>query len=219
MGNAVNLNRAIWLLTAVSALVWLFFAAVENTDLSKPMDFLGLLPWVVTVDTAVVSVFAKWGWRWGLWQNWLVELPNLNGTWIGEIRSDYEDGGERIAPVPAMLTIRQTLFATSCVMQTEEMRSDSYAEGFRIDDERQLRQIAYAYASTPRPPVLDRSAPHNGSALLDIVVSPEKRLRGRYWTERGTGGEMDLAFHGPQRLEVLPVEMAAHPMVSSAANR
>jgi len=209
----VNLKLSLWLLLGFSAVAWFCFGYLAGLDLSKVKDFFSILPRVVTVDVIVVSLFVKWGWRIKMLRGWLVPFPDLTGTWVGHIRSDWVDekSGRRMDPIPAMLTVRQTFFHISCVMQTEEMRSDSYVEGFQIDHDRQIKQLAYSYISRTRLTVRERSAPHDGSVVFDVIEVPARKLRGRYWTERKTTGEMEFVYECQRILEELPSDFAPHP--------
>ena len=217
----VNLRLSLWILLVLSGVVWFSFAYFAGVDLSKVSEFFGLLPKVVTVDLVAVTLFVKWVWRWKLFRGWLVPFPDLNGTWLGEIRSDWVDQntGKRVPLIPAMLTIRQTFFHISCVMQTGEMRSDSYVEGFQINAERQVRQLAYSYGSRPRLSLQERSIPHDGTAVFEVIESDERKLRGRYWTERKTTGEMEFRFDSKTILEELPPDLTPHPMAGEEQDR
>jgi len=210
----VNLRLSLWILLLLSAVFWFSFAYLAGIDLSKASKFFGLLPKVVTADLVVVALFAKWLWRWKLFRGWLVPFPDLNGTWLGEIRSDRVDEktGKRLPAIPAMLTIRQTIFHVSCVMQTDEMRSDSYCEGFQIDKDRQVKRLAYSYVSAPRLSLQERSARHDGTAVFDVIESTEHKLKGRYWTERRTTGEMEFRLDSETIREELPHDFIPHPM-------
>jgi SMODS-associating 2TM, beta-strand rich effector domain len=215
----VNLKVLLWILLGVSGIAWFVIGYVTHADLSKLSEFFRPLPKVITVDVIAVAVFVRWVWRWRWLRGWLVSIPNLNGTWLGEIRSDWIDErtDRKVLPIPAMLTIRQTFFHISCVMQTAEMRSDSYVEGFRIDYDCQIRELAYSYQGKPRLPLQDRSTPHDGTAVFEVIETPARKLRGRYWTERKTTGEMDFRFYSNRALEELPEGIGPHPMSEKAS--
>jgi SMODS-associating 2TM, beta-strand rich effector domain len=97
-------------------------------------------------------------------------------------------------------------------MHTREMKSYSYAEGFHIEADRQIKQLAYVYTSKPSLKVADRSNPHDGTALLDIIGKPRWKLKGRYWTERKTSGEIELDYKSSKILEEIPSDLSSHPM-------
>ena len=205
MRNA-NLKVSLWILLVLSAIIWFLFAYFAGLDLSKISDFFGLIPEVITLDLIAITIFVKWLWRWERFRGWLVPFPDLNGTWLGEIRSEWIDQEKckKIPPIPAMLTVRQTFFSTSCVMQTKEMRSDSYGEEFQIDEERQIKQFIYSYVSRPKISLQERSNIHHGTVLFEVIGSPKMKLKGRYWTDRKTIGEMEFIFHSKKIFEELP---------------
>ena len=212
----INVKYFVYILLAMSACIWFGLAQATGSDLSEEGVFFGLLRYVVTIDVAIISVFMKWGWKWRILKGWLVPFPNLSGTWIGEIRSDWKDPqtGNTLPPIPTMLTVKQSFFSISCAMHTGEMRSTSYVEGFHLDSERQLKQIVYSYTSTPRLSVLKRSAPHDGTVVFDLIERPDRKLVGRYWTVRKTTGEIALGFHCKDLLEELPKELDTHPLIN-----
>lgn len=76
----VTLKNSLYLLVGISAIVWFSIAYFSELDLSKMLDFFGLIPKVVSIDLLVVAVFVKWGWRFQIFRGWLVPFPNLNGS-------------------------------------------------------------------------------------------------------------------------------------------
>ena len=40
----------------------------------------------------------------------------------------------------------------------------------------------------------DRSAIHDGAAILRFISEPEKSLKGEYWTSRKTTGDINVKF-------------------------
>lgn len=213
----VTLKSSIYLLIVISAIAWIVLSYVSDLNLSELKDFIGLIPKVVSFDLLVIAIFVKWGWKYKIFRGWLVPFPDLNGCWVGSIYSDWKDPktGKKIAPIPVMLNINQSFFHISCVMSTSEMDSYSYSEGFVIDNDRQLKQIAYSYTSKPRLSLQERSASHDGKAIFKIIEKPNKKLTGRYWTERLTKGEIVLTFHSRDLLEELPGDMLNHPVTEN----
>lgn len=213
----VRLKASIYAITIVSAIAWTSLAWISSVDLSAAREFFGLIPKVVTFDVLVVVVFTKWGWKHRCFRGWLVPFPNLHGTWMGSIYSDWinPETKEGVPPIPVMLTINQSFSHISCMMHTGEMKSHSVVEGFNIDLDRQIKQLAYIYTSTPRAVLNERSVPHDGSIVFDIVELPSRKLTGRYWTERRTKGEISLSFHNEGLLEELPASTPRHPVTES----
>ncbi|MDE4539417.1 hypothetical protein GIB19_19630 [Pseudomonas sp. ITEM 17296] len=184
-------------------------------------DFFGLIPKVVSVDLLVVAVFVKWGWKFKIFRGWLVPFPDLNGSWVGFIYSDWEnpESGAKSPPIPVLLTVKQSFFHISCMMRTSEMESSSYSEGFLIDPDRQIKNLAYIYSSKPRISLSKRSVPHDGAAVFQVVEKPKQKLVGKYWTERLTKGEIALQFHSSELLDELPEELGEHPVTEDENRR
>ena len=217
----ILLRNSLYLLVGLSAVAWFSLAYFNDLDLSKMKDFFGLIPKVVSIDLLVVGVFVKWGWKLKFFRGWLVPFPNLNGTWTGYIYSDWinPQTGEKSSPIPVMLTVNQSFFHVSCLMRTSEMESYSYAEGFIIDTDRQIKNIAYSYTSKPRLSLNERSIPHDGTAVFQIIETPKLKLNGRYWTERTTKGEIKLTFHSCELLEEIPESFDEHPVTENENRR
>lgn len=217
----VTIKSSLYLLVGISAIAWFSLAYFSGLDLSKVKDFFGLVPKVVSIDLLIIAVFVKWGWKLKMFRGWLVPFPNLNGSWLGYIYSDWKnpDTGEKPPPIPVMLTVNQSFFHISCMMRTGEMESSSYSEDFLIDPDRQIKNIAYSYTSTPRLSLSDRSIPHDGTAVFKIVEKPKLKLVGRYWTERLTKGEIILEYHSKELLEELPDDFEDHPVTEDENRR
>lgn len=217
----VTIKSSLYLLVGISAIAWFSLAYFTGLDLSKVKDFFVLVPKVVSIDLLIIAVFVKWGWKLKVFRGWLVPFPNLNGSWLGFIHSDWKktDTGEKPPPIPVMLTVNQSFFHISCMMRTGEMESSSYSEGFLIDPDRQIKNIAYSYTSKPRLSLSDRSIPHDGTVVFKIVEKPKLKLVGRYWTERLTKGEILLEFHSKELLEELPDDFEDHPVTEDENRR
>lgn len=217
----VTIKSSLYLLVVISAVAWFFLAYFGGLDLSKVKDFFGLVPKVVTIDLLIVAAFVKWGWKFNIFRRWLVPFPNLNGSWIGFIYSDWKnpETGEKPSPIPVMLTVNQSFFHISCMMFTSEMESASYSEGFLIDPERQIKNVAYSYTSKPRLSLNERNISHDGTAVFKIIEKPKQKLVGRYWTERLTKGEIVLQYHSKKLLEELPEGLGEHPVTEDENRR
>lgn len=217
----VTIKSSLYLLVGVSAIAWFSLAYISGLDLSKIKDFFWLIPKIVSIDLLIIAVFVKWGWKLKIFRGWLVPFPNLNGTWTGLIYSDWKnpETGEKPAPIPVMLTVNQSFFHISCILCTSEMESSSYTEGFLIDSERQLKKIAYSYTSKPRLSLIERSIPHDGTAVFQIIEKPKQKLKGRYWTERLTKGEIVLEYYSKEIFEELPESLGEHPVTEDENRR
>lgn len=195
----------------MSILIWFGLALTEGHDLKNMSSFFRSLPHVVTIDAILILLFARWGWRCRLFDGRLVRSPKLYGTWRGHISSNWERDGKRLDPIPAILTVKQSLFRMSCTIRTAEMTSHSYAEGLLVEEGTNRAQLAYMYTSTPVPAVRERSPMHDGAAVLEVSET-KTILEGRYWTERQTTGALRFEFVSRDFSDQLPLNFDSHPM-------
>ena len=209
----LNMKPFFYLLAGFSSIVLFLAAMIQGFDLRNFIDVMRLIPIVATADGIAYFIFTAWLWRWNAFQGWLVPFPDLNGTWQGYIRTNWKDAeGKSPGSIPAILTIKQSFGRISCVMRTEEMESHSYLEGFCISSDAQVRQLCYSYTSRPKATLRDRSTPHDGTMLLNIIGKPVHKLEGEYWTQRQTAGTVTLSYRTSQLLDEMPSDLPKHPM-------
>src|SRR4030042_1801457 len=104
----LNMKPFLVILAADSVLVLFVAALVQGFDLRNFLDVLRLVPIVATADGIAYIIFTIWLWRCKRLQGWLIPFPDLNGTWQGEIQSNWKDAeGKTLGPIPAILTIKQ----------------------------------------------------------------------------------------------------------------
>ena len=163
---------------------------------------------------ALWLAFVWWAWKWRVFLGWLVPFPCLDGTWQGHIQTTWKNPttGEIPGPIPVILTIKQSFVRISCVMRTAEMTSRSHFSDFWIDNDDQVRKLAYCYTSVPSIALRGRSQVHEGAMTLELVGDPVSRLHGTYWTARKTTGEVTLDYLCRHRLEEYPEDLGEHPM-------
>ena len=211
----LNIKPFFYILAAFSILVLFIAALVKGYDLSNFLNLIQLIPIVATADGVAYAIFTTWLWRWNLLQGWLIPFPNLNGTWQGYIQTNWKGAkGQTPGPIPTILTIKQSFGRMSCVMRTEEMESHSYLEGFCIDKDAQVRRLCYSYTSRPKASLRERSTPHDGSILFNIIGTPVNKLEGEYWTQRQATGTIILTFRTKVLLDEMPSDLPVHPVTA-----
>jgi hypothetical protein len=217
MMRNIKTSNFLFLLVGTSAISWFLLSLFTGTNLSDALAFFKLVPNVVTIDSIAIVIFTKWLWRCKIFKKWLVPFPYLGGTWVGSIHSDWlnPETGKSVPPIPVMLTIKQSFFNISCLMQTGEMKSHSFIEGFLIDEDRQVKQLSYSYTSKPRIIFNNRSLAHDGTIVFDIIEHPVRKLKGRYWTERNTKGEIEFIYKSRVIQDDLLPELGNHPVTEN----
>lgn len=148
-----------------------------------------------TIISFISAIFCAKLWRSKFFSKWLVLIPDMNGVWKGTIQSAWIDPNtqQKIAPISAELTIKQSLFSISCVMKTNEMRSYSINAGFNIRPENQEFQLLYTYISVTKQNIQERSRIHYGTIVFDLDENYDvSEIAGDYWTGRQTVGTIAM---------------------------
>lgn len=192
--NAVKWNRVLYIILVIAAVTSLicWYTGDQIFTGGFVKNCIGSS---VTVITVLSWFFCNVAWKWEFFKGWLVLVPNLNGCWTGKIVSNWVDPetDEKLLPIDATLTIKQSLFKTSCVLETKESSSYSIASGFIIEPDNQVCQLVYTYRNNPSLTIQDRSSIHYGTAMLDIKEKNSTTvLYGSYWTGRESSGQMDF---------------------------
>ena len=167
------------------------------------MDFQGA--WIALTNVGLVGLVA-WGlwevfrrrwWRWRMFRGWLVDLPDLNGKWLGVARSNYVDpsSDEPNGEIQVMMEITQT-FTSICVgftALTLTSTSDSITARFVTDPEAKRCRLVYTYLNEPGALAEDLDM-HFGTAILNIRGEPPSEMEGSYMTARNqqTRGTLKL---------------------------
>jgi SMODS-associating 2TM, beta-strand rich effector domain len=206
--ESIKKEAQIWFSVIVFLLIWVSLLTLTSTPLSINWEAGKKLPDAVTIFVVVRFAFTQWMWRWKMftYKGWLVRVPDIQGTWAGELESTWENPktGQRVPPIKSFLVIRQTFSTISCTMFTKEMVSYSRAAQLVRDEQSDAIALSFNYTSTPKAVVRERSAVHDGAADLRVVRIPERMLEGEYWTGRCTTGDIRLRFHSEELLETFP---------------
>ena len=178
------------ILVCLAACTWfvvgvLLYGARPDMGFFKPMSI------VVGITATALAAYDRWLWR-TLGLPTLHGIPDLNGTWFGEIRSMWTNPATGIEPaaLPVALVIRQTYSALSLRMFTGESTSVSLAAGLQREIDGRI-VVSYLFRNEPALSVQDNSRVHHGGARLALGGDRDV-LDGSYWTDRDSKGEMTL---------------------------
>ena len=126
-------------------------------------------------------LFDRYVWRLGLLRKLkLILLPDLNGTWVGEVKSSYNRDGSAHS-VSAVIMQRWSKVVIR--LDTENSRSRSISASLRTTDLTNP-ELSYQYINEPKSNAPGTMAMHRGTATLELIGS---RLEGDYYTGRGRG--------------------------------
>lgn len=165
--------------------------------------------WVRAVSTPVVVLsalfwlFDRYLWKFRLFHGWLVRRPNLSGTWQVTFQSTWVDPKtkQQIGPKIGEIQVRQTYSNLTFQVETEESLGSLVASELLRDIDGTYR-FCGSYLNEPKAKYREKSQIHYGTFLLKVEGPSHapSGLRGAYWTDRKTTGEMSATRHRNSQL-------------------
>ena len=158
---------------------------ILNTEFNK----LTHVSTTISINIPIWLIFIKWAWKWKIFYPWLVQIPNLSGTWNGNIESNWDNKPKSI---PITINISQSFLHTLVILKTNESTSRTIAAAFNIDKARGYQQLIYSYSNEVKTNIREKSSNHYGSAILNFTGFLVKEMDGEYWTTRKTAGQINI---------------------------
>jgi hypothetical protein len=178
----------------LAALVWGVLLLIAGVAVS--ISWLKHLSSVTGVMLLLLAAFDLWLWRLSFLQGWFVKRPILRGTWQALLNSSWVDPstGRASEPIEGFMVIHQTYSSLSLRLLTSQ--STSVCVGAEIIASQDgTMSVAGVYRNEPRQRLRENSPIHYGAFLIDVLGRPVDVLRGHYWTDRNTSGEIQLLNH------------------------
>jgi hypothetical protein len=175
----------------VAALIWGVLLVISGVSVS--IGWIRYFSIVSGILLLLIGAFNTWLWHLPILQGWFVRRPDIRGTWKTIIRSKWKDPatGAAIQPIEGYMAIHQTYSSLSLRLMTRESCSEligSDIVSFKDDTFR----VAAIYRNEPKQLIREQSPIHNGAILLRVIGKPVTSLKGNYWTDRNTLGEIEL---------------------------
>lgn len=193
--------RRILVQVVAFVVVAVFAIGIWSTGGAIEASWLRFFSAAVLVATVVLGVWEHFLWHTTIAQT-IPQVPrDIRGTWEGSLESLWTDPatGEPPPSKTVYLVVRQsasdvsvTLFSNESISRSSLATVTALGAGASLD---------YMYLNRPDSRFEYRSRMHHGSASLEISGKPAARLRGRYWTDRESRGELDF-----DRRNLTPVE-------------
>lgn len=152
----------------------------------------------IGVLSVVHFAFDQWLWRIRLLRPWLVDRPDLRGTWRVQLQSDYvrPETGLRVRPITCYMGIKQTLSEMQMHLMTPESESWLLASHFEKSDSGGGFRVTGVYRNTPHLDLRSSrvSEIHHGAIVVDTHGDDHRprTLTATYWTDRKTVGIMEF---------------------------
>ena len=185
-----NVGRYITAIVVLSIALFLVISFLRNNLSFNDLKLIWAdIATTISIVTIICALFISWGWKWKIFQRWLVPFPCLSGKWEGEMLSTFAPGD---TPIPVEMKIKHHFFNIQIKVTTAESKSISTCGSFDIDEDRGLKQLIYSYQSIPKAVVRNRSEIHFGTTRLEINDDATE-MSGDYWTDRKTTGDIKVS--------------------------
>ncbi len=165
-------------------------------SVAVPTLLVSIVAWLGVVALGAWMAFDASFWRsTSMLRDW-VDRPDLHGTWGATLRSNWTDPttGKTLQAIEAYMVIKQSFRSIKLRLLTSESTSEVLEASVLSAGDGKFR-IAAIYRSNPKQG-RDEGG-HTGMLILDVPSKRPKKLGGRYSTDRGTEGEVEM--HGRSR--------------------
>lgn len=157
----------------------------------------------VALITATLIFIDLIGWKYSALK-WLVDIPNLNGRYKGELISSYQSSPGVFVRKVFVMEIKQTastleIFSYSGDFGNNSPTSSSISRSEQIKLESNNNAISIYYIfSNETSPLLTLNN-HFGTAEVKYFKDI-KKLEGQYYNQRGNTGKIEVLFEGEKLL-------------------
>ena len=168
---------AVALAIASILMIWLLHVVLNAIDF-EPQWWLSV-PSFAGCYSSLYWLFDRYVWRLGLLRKLkLIQLPDLNGKWVGEVESSYSQDSHAHS---VSVVIVQRWSKMLVRLETGNSRSHSVMASLRTID-LPNPELSYQYVNEPKSNAPGTMEMHRGTATLELIGSG---LEGDYYTGRG----------------------------------
>ena len=183
------MNHRLYIQTLAGILALVYTILLWSSGVTPEVKWLRAYSIAVLVGIVLWGVWDRWIWRVSFFQQMQFISPDVSGTWKGELRSHWTDSDTRARPPKkdAYLVVKQTFSSVSVALLTDESQSQSHSV---LAKATKVNGLNYLYLNEPEMAAQEGSHMHRGAAMFRLSDTPVAMLRGRYWTDRETRGEL-----------------------------
>ncbi|PKQ10123.1 MAG: hypothetical protein CVT69_01330 [Actinobacteria bacterium HGW-Actinobacteria-9] len=176
----------------VSVAILVFAAGIWSGGSKPSSAWLDYYSYAATAALAAYWLWETLFWRLPVVQRMGIAPRNLRGTWQGTLAPVAANGTSSIlhGSKDVYLVIRQSASTVRAFLLTDEAQSVSTLAS--VNSEAGVASLDYVYSNSPDLRHRHRSPIHNGSCSLKITGVPATRLKGSYWTDRNSCGELEF---------------------------
>lgn len=144
----------------------------------------------LALSTMAFGIFYKSAWRWEKVAKWM-QRPVVHGVWAGQLRSDYGGQSEGQLKLPIIFVVRQTYLTLSVQSFTTSQEGESRLEALIHNSKTEATRLSYVFEL--RKIYSGAKIMTSGAGELKLV-GRGKKLKGDYWTNTPTHGELSLVL-------------------------
>lgn len=172
------------LLTALVALVrWLGFGAPVVTAVWQSFTL------ALSASTLAFGFFSRWTWKSARLASWL-KRPIVHGLWRGTLHTNYRaPDGTTTPDIEIAFVIRQTYLTLSIESYTRNQEGESKVEALLQNAKTEATRISYIFELRRQYQGENKLTAGAGELKL---LDEGRRLKGHYWTNSPTQGDLEL---------------------------
>lgn len=187
-----ELKNIVSITIAIAAVISLLYIFIQDAKMTLT-NFGRAVSFGISITTLFWTFYFTTGWKWNF-TNWVFYRPNINGTWSGNLISDYiDEAGNKISPIEFYIVIRQSFIRIHFTTFTKDFVGVSYAETFSLDKDKGLKNVAFLYKKDSSQSN-DEHLREGATELRLILSKNEKKLEGKYWSNTKTQGNINVNF-------------------------
>lgn len=164
--------------------------------LTQINDYVGIFS-TIGLITLTFLFINNIGWKWGVFK-WLIDIPNLNGRYKGELISSYLDANGKPVIKDCVIEIKQTgssihVFSYYGDKGTNTQSSRAYSVSEELVQEKNgLFQLFYIFTNEPDT-LITQLNNHSGTSKFKYYPDI-KTLDGDYYNQRQNIGTIKVKF-------------------------
>jgi hypothetical protein len=142
----------------------------------------------LTCVTFLFGFFFKLAWRFPRIARWM-RRPIVHGVWRGTLSSDFHRMDKNQLHIPIVFVIRQTYLTISIESFTKSQEGESKLEALIQNGRTEATRLCYVFELKRLYQGENKLTTGAGDLRL---INDSKQLRGHYWTNSPTFGELQL---------------------------
>lgn len=181
-----RLFYAYCIITAVLCLVIFLIPIAWNGDLNLSSLWRAFSA-SITFSTFGLGLFANMTWKSERLAKWLGK-PIVHGVWRGTLNTNYK-GTHR--PIEIAFVIKQTFMSLSIESFTQDQDGESKIEALIQNSKTQSTRVCYMFELKRQYKGENKLTTGAGDLKL---IEAGKKLKGNYWTNSPTDGDLELSL-------------------------